>query len=411
MTTQIRGRRIILPRPTFYQEEVLKALNNKDVKYVTVCQSRRIGKTLLSCCWAISQALSKRCSVGYVCPTGDLCRRLIRKICDLLRGSGAIISSNTVDKFILFQNGSNISFLSAESFTRGAGNFTGGMVFDECGYLDDEIFRTVFLAMVMEAPKVLFVSTPNGCDGIFYEYFNKGISGTNKRYRSFSTTLEESGLYDKQAIQDIKESCTKAVWHQEYCCKFLTSGVSAFTGFEKRLIKEPAQKTPKLYAGIDFSAATSGEDSTVLTIVNDKFETVALHIFERGDTKTLNEIGDLLNLYNVTMCYAEANSIGQLSIEILKSKFKRITAITATNESKRTIIEHVIRNFEQEKGAILDTPQTRMQFANFVQKKTKTGLKTYGNLRDSIHDDIPMSYAYACYACKCCSTVGQYCVS
>jgi hypothetical protein len=408
--TQNKGRRIILPRPLYYQAEILKALNDDKTKFVTWCASRRIGKTLLSCCWSISQALNKRCSVGYVCPTSSLCRRLIRKICDLLRGSGCIISSNTVDMFILFANGSTISFLSAESFARGAGNFDGGMVFDECGYLDDETFKSVFLAMVLEAPKVLFCSSPNGCSGVFYDYFNKGKSG-DKRYKSFATTLEESGLYDKQTIQDIKDGCTKNVWQQEYCASFLASGVSAFEGFEKRLIKEPAQRTAKLYAGIDFSGASSGEDSTVLTVVNDKMETVGLHMFKHGDTKTLNEIAELLNLYNVTMCYAEANSMGQLSIEILKSKFKRITPITATNETKRAIIEHVIRNFEQGKGAILDTPQTRMQFANFVQKRTKTGLITYGNLRDSIHDDLVCSFAYACYACKCCSRVGQYCVS
>lgn len=402
---------IQLPRPLWYQKPVIDALEDEQHKYITFLASRRIGKSLLAKCMAIKWAGESRCNIGFVCPTGDLCRKFIKEIVTILQGSGIIAASNSVDKFIQFCNGSMIYFHALEAFSRGAGNYKY-MVFDECAFLDNDIYESVFKPMTMEATKIYFCSTPCGPAGVFYENYMRGKAGEgNKRYISFKCTLEESGLYPDEEVEEIKRTTPSLIYEQEYNCKFVSGGISAFKDFNKHLTKAPAEKTPHLYAGIDFSGASGGIDSTVLTIVNDRNETVLLKLWQNGDLKTLNEMADLLNLYNVREAFAEENSMGAISIQLLKKKYKRIVPFVTSNSSKREIVENVMRNFEQGKGSLIDSPAVRSQMSNFVMVRTKGGKITYQNLNKAIHDDIPMSYSLASWCCHQNEKKGRYCLA
>lgn len=400
---------IVLPKLLWYQSPVQKALEDKTTKYVTFLASRRIGKTLLAQCQAVRWALAKKCNIGYVVPSGDLARKIIKQMNEKWGASGCITGSNSVDKFINFANGSTIYFHSAEAFSRGSGNYKY-MVFDECAFMDDETYKAIFQPMTMEADKVYFCSTPCGVGGVFYDMYHKGKQG-NRRYKSFECTLEESGLYDDQTVKEIKESTPTAIYEQEYNCKFISGGISAFKGYQDIIIPRPAEATKRLYGGIDFSGASGGTDSTVLTIVNERYEQVAVYSFPNGDTATMERIGMLLQSHNVTHAYAEENTMGAISIELIKKKFPKVTGFITSNQSKRDIVEWVITLTEKKQGAIIDHPDTRLQFGNFVMDKTKGGKITYHNLKDGIHDDRVMSHCLACWACKCLSRSGTYCIA
>jgi len=85
---------------------------------------------------------------------------------------------------------------------------------------------------------------------------------------------------------------------------------------------------------------------------------------------------------------------------MMKKRFKRITPFQTTNDSKRYIVEQVIRMFEKGEGAIIDNPATRIQFGSMIMDFTKGGKVTYHNLNAAIHDDIPMAYCMAVGCCK-----------
>jgi len=398
--------------PLWYEEPVIKALKDDKHRFVVFLASRRIGKSLIAKGMSVEWASRPGTRIAYICPTSDLCRKFIREIESMLRGSGILSNVNTLDKFVRFINGSQIDFFALEQFSRGAGRYSK-MIFDECAFLDSETYHEVFEPMTLEADKIYMCSTPRGTSGIFYESYNRGLSGGgNSDYISFSTTLEESGLYDQKKIDAIKESTTEAIWLQEYCCAFIAGGISAFKDYESRLTKEPAERTKRLFAGIDFSGAKANsekKDSTVLCIVNERCETVFRKSWPTGDVKTLDEICSLLDLYNVTMAYAEENSMGAVSIQMMQKKFKKITGFTTTLQSKREIVEYSIRNFEQGKGSILDVPSVRRQFGNFVQKRTKTrGLITYENQSVEDHDDEVIGYCLAAWCCHCNTKKGVY---
>lgn len=400
---------IEFPRLLWYQIPVIKSLEDSVSKYVTFLASRRIGKSLLAKCMAVKWCLGEKCNVGYLVPTGDLARKFIREICDNLQGSGAIVASNSVDKFIQFSTGSLLYFHSAEAWARGAGNYKY-LIVDECAFIDNEIWDSIFNPWTLEAKKVYFCSTPCGVGGVFYDMYHKGKTG-NKRYASFECNLVDSGLYDEETVKDIQETTPKRIYEQEYNCQFLSGGISCFPGYESRIRKKPPEHTDRLYGGIDFSGAGGGTDSTVLTIVNENFETVGIYSYPFGNSKSLEEMAHILKAMGVKHCFAEENSMGAISIEIIKNIYKPITGFVTTNESKRNIVEHTIRNFEKGKGTLLNTPQTKLQFANFVMEYTKSGKITYHNLKDSIHDDLVISYCLAAWCAKQMNRNGCYSVA
>lgn len=401
---------IQFPRLLWYQEPVVKAMEDQKHKFITFLASRRIGKSLIAKCMAVKWCLSERCNVGFIVPVGDLARKFIKEITESMKGTGLIVGSNSVDKFVQFYNGSLLYFHALDAFSRGAGNYKY-MIFDECAFLTDETFNSVFKPMTLEAKKVYFCSTPNGVGGVFYDNYNRGLTGSaNPRYISFKCTLEESGLYSDEDVQEIKESTPRAIYEQEYCCKFLSGGISAFGDIDPRLVKEedvkPSRK--RLYGGIDFSGANGGNDSTVLTIVNELGECVFLRKWSAGNVATMKEIASILKTLNVKMTYAEENSMGAIDIELIKKDWKKVTSFQTSNTSKRDIVENVIVMFEQGEGTLFDTQEVRTQFSSFIQDKTKGGKITYHNVRDDIHDDYVISYCLAQWARKQYETRGKY---
>ena len=403
--------KVTLIKPLWYQTPIIDALSDTQHKYITACLSRRIGKSIVAKNMAVKWALSSVCTIGYITPTGDLSRKFIRELCTKLNGSGAIKNSSIVDKYIQFTNGSIMYFMSAESGDSNRGNGYKYLIYDEAAFIGEDVYMSVFKPMELQASKVLSISTPNGAKGFFYERFSYGNDKTDKhkRYISYMCTLEECGLYDKDTIQEIKDSSTRMVYQQEYMCVFVNGGISCFGDIDKMVLKSEAEQNTKLFAGIDFSG--DGSDETVLTIVNSKYEMVLQKCYKIGNSESIDDMSEILNRYKVFFCYAESNSMGAISIDYMKKNFKKVEGYATTNESKREYVENVICNFEHNIGGIIDNDNTKLQFNSFVMKYTPTKKITYSNISDNIHDDRVISYCLACLACKNKGHVGVYCIN
>ena len=398
--------KIKLIHPLWYQRPIIDALEGKEYKYVVGCLSRRIGKSILAKNFLVKYALTHdNACIGYVTPTSDLSRKFIKALVKALKGTNAIEASNLTDKFIEFTNGSIVYFMSAESGDNNRGSGFDLLIYDEAAYIGDDVYNYVFKAMEMQAKKVLLISTPNGSAGFFATAFERGQSNDDKdkHYISFRTTLAESGLYGEDVVNDIRESVSSIVYAQEYDCCFLSDGISCFGTIP--YIEAYADKTERLFAGIDFSG--DGADESMITIVNDRCEMVFQKAYKRGNTASLDDMADILNKYNVYACYAEKNSMGSVSIDYISKRFRKIEALTTTNETKREYVENVILNFQQKIGGVVNSTDNTLQFGNFIMKRTPTGKITYCNSSDNIHDDRPISYCLACLAVRDMGT--SYC--
>jgi len=398
---------VTLFKPKDYQQPIIAALFDTFHKYVTACLSRRIGKSLTAKNVMLAWALKEKCTIGYVTPTGDLARKFIKEIVGSLEGSGVVRSSNSVDKFIEFANGSLVYFMAAGAKDNNRGSGFVYMIYDEAAYIPEETYMKVFKPMELQAKKVFCISTPNGAVGFFYRFFQNGNSTEKRhcRYISFLTTIEESGLYTEQDIDEIREETTKMVYEQEYLCKFLSGSISAF-GDISAFLKCNFERTERLFAGIDFSG--DGTDETVLTITNDRDEMILQRYYKIGNSHSIDCMAKALIEYKVAYCLAELNSMGSISLDYLKKQFKNIEGITTTNESKRDYVENVINNFENGKGGILKDSTTELQFNSFITKLTPTRKITYGNISDNIHDDRVISYCISCWAHRIKGKTGTY---
>ncbi len=402
------GRVVTLFTPKEYQKPIIESLFNAQIKYTICCMSRRIGKSLTAKNVVLYWLLNRKCSVGYITPTSDLSRKFIKEMVTILEDSGLVKSSNTVDKFITFFNGSIIYFMSAEGRDNNRGSGFDYLVFDEAAFISTDTYLKVFKPMELQAKKVLMISTPNGSSGFFYEAFDKG-QNSGYRYRSFKTTLDECGLYDDETVEEIKQGTTRAIYAQEYNCEFVSDDVSAFGNFTAMVAEEYFTPTERLFAGIDFSG--DGANNTVLTIVNERCEMVSQHVFAKGDSKSIDDMARILNAHNVAHCFAETNSMGAISIDYLRKQFRRVEGIATTNTSKRAYVENTILNFEQGIGGIVDKNSTVLEFSNFTMKRTSGGNITYGGLSETINDDTVISYCLACWSVRIKGKRGKYTLS
>ena len=73
---------------------------------------------------------------------------------------------------------------------------------------------------------------------------------------------------------------------------------------------------------------------------------------------------------------------------------------TTNNSSKREIIERLQLEIQNQTITLLDDNALKLQFSQFQQKKTPSGVITYGNSSDSVHDDIVMATAFALSATR-----------
>ena len=95
----------------------------------------------------------------------------------------------------------------------------------------------------------------------------------------------------------------------------------------------------------------------------------------------------------------EKNAIGKTFYDMLKRKVPAgmLKLFITTNDSKREIIEELIKAFQKGTITIPDDPTLKKQLQHYAQEKTKTGY-TY-NGADGVEDDYVMSLAFAYDLC------------
>lgn len=386
------------------QKEAYYAFHDPTINELVLNFSRQQGKTTLCEILIIETLVKKKNNVFYISPDFAQGKKVYREILNLLQPTGLIRKKNSSDLTIEMFNGSFLGFFSCKNPTAIRGNTASGLlVLDECAYLPEEtsdgqnLWHMVIKPITKaKKPKVVFISTPNGKSGLFYEKYLEGLtSGTTKTiecdiFRDTSMTEEE--------INELIESTPPKAWQQEYLCKFLDSALTAFEHFELQFTDNQKltkfDKNKPIWIGLDFSA--NGEDETILTAVDRDN-----HIEQHKITGTLDQkykrIAELIDSYsNVIAVYMEANGIGEPMINEVKKLVKRhkskLHYWTTTNDSKNELV--ALLSLMIANGEIwFDSNDKELykQFGVFTYEINKKTRKiTYGAKAPN-HDDRIMS--------------------
>ena len=178
------------------QQEAYNLIHQKDVQYLVLRWSRQCGKSVLAEVLLIEYLFKKNTYNAYVSPSYNLGRKVYSEIAKMLESTGIIKKANATTLTIETVFNSTLQFLSMEAYTSIRGlTISGILILDECGYYPDilpngeEPWGNILMPIIKaRKPKVVFISTPRGKRGMFYQMYLKAVAG-EKGYAELSRTI------------------------------------------------------------------------------------------------------------------------------------------------------------------------------------------------------------------------------
>lgn len=389
-----------------WQQDVfadIKADEGKGLTYV-VKAKRQAGKSILAIVALEYFAFKNEGSIGYLLePTLSQSRRVFKQMVKSLGGeeSPVIKSSNATLLELELFNGSQVIFKSAEQreALRGATVKNSILIIDEGAFIEDDIYFV--LDPIVDATKspVMIISTPLFLSGEFYERYKRGREG-NKFVKSYNwSEYDTSALLDPEKLEYYRENMSPLKFRSEILGEFIEEGSYIFGDIGKCVDSKAAANSVPVYAGIDWGGGDGG-NSTVLTLISkDRVVRECLRWKDFDSVDLVDVIAEEITKRGLKRVQVEKNSIGKTFYDMLKRKVPAgmLKLFITTNDSKREIIEELIKAFQKGTITIPDDPTLKKQLQHYAQEKTKTGY-TY-NGADGVEDDYVMSLAFAYDLC------------
>ena len=388
---------------TSKQKEAYDLFHKEEVRELVLNFSRQSGKTTLCEILLIETLVKSKTNCAYISPSFAQGKKVFREIVNLLSQTQLIAKKNSTDLTISLINGSFLQFFTAMNPTAIRGQTISGLlVIDEAAYLpettpDGQLLWSMVIQPITKAkkPKIIFVSTPNGKSGIFYEKYLQGIN--SQTTRTIECNIYEDATISKEDIDELRKTTPPLAWQQEFECKFLDSALTVFEGYEKQFIDYQKVTFDKVWYGVDLSA--NGEDETILTKTSKDGYVEQYNIKGNLDAK-YNKIADIINNEkNLVMCYMEANGIGEPMINEIRKKVKnksKVLYFTTTNENKSEMVGSLQLDISQNK-VFFDKEDKELytQMGVFTFKISKTTRRITYAAKEPYHDDRIMSLLIA----------------
>lgn len=385
------------------QKKAYDLIHRKDIQFLVLRWSRQCGKSVFAEVMLIEYLFKKNTFNAYISPSYNLGRKVYSEITKMLEDTGIVKKANATTLTIETIYGSTLQFLSMEAYTSIRGlTISGILILDECSYYPDilpngeEPWGNVIMPIIKaRKPKVIFISTPRGKRGILWEQYLRAKNG-DKGYAELSRTIFDDDLVSKEEIEEIKKSISELAWRQEFLVEFLDSSLTFFQGYENCFTDYFFNDREKIWIGVDLSS--TGEDATVVTLINESMQ-VKQYVIEGSLDIKYAKIANIFNsIHNLTAAYLENNGVGTPMINEIKKLVRNKSKIyewTTTNSSKEEIISNLaVKIANKDIYFNNDDKGLFAELGRFVVKYTKTGKMQFEGASGS-HDDKCMSLAIA----------------
>ena len=386
------------------QKEVYELYHNKDVREIVMNFSRQSGKTTMAEILLIETLVKSKTNCAYISPSFAQGKKVFREIAALLNQTKLIAKKNSTDLTISLINGSFLQFFTAQSPTAIRGQTISGLlVIDEAAYLpettpDGQLLWSMVIQPITKAkkPKILFISTPNGKQGLFYDKYLEGLNSDT--VKTVECNIYTDSTISKEEIEELKATTPPLAFKQEFLCEFLDSALTVFEGFEGQFIDYQRVKfDSNVWIGVDLS--TSGEDETIVTICNKEGYSKQKLVTGNLDAK-YRKISDIINNEKkLVMCYIEANGIGEPMINEIRKLVRqksKVLYFTTTNENKSEMVGSLQLDISQNK-TFFDKEEKELykQMGVFTYKVNKQTRRITYAAKEPYHDDRVMSLMIA----------------
>lgn len=384
------------------QKEAYDLFHKEEVRELVLNFSRQSGKTTLCEILLIETLVKSKTNCAYISPSFAQGKKVFREIVNLLSQTQLIAKKNSTDLTISLINGSFLQFFTAMNPTAIRGQTISGLlVIDEAAYLpettsDGQLLWPMVIQPITKAkkPKIIFVSTPNGKSGIFYEKYLQGLN--SQTTRTVECNIYEDTTISKEDIDELKATTPPLAWQQEFECKFLDSALTVFEGYEKQFIDYQNVTFNRVWCSVDFSSV--GEDETIFTKTDGKY------VWQKLINGTLDskyrQIADIINNEkNMVMCYLEENGIGSPMANEVKKLVKnksRVLEYITTNENKAENVGNLQLAIAQN-DIFFNKEDTELykQMGVFTYKISKQTRRITYAAKEPYHDDRVMSLMIA----------------
>lgn len=354
-------------------------------KIAVIKSVRQSGKSYLLRVLLIKAALERVGTSVYVAPTLLQSREMYSSINKALESTELVTSANGSNLSITFNNGSVIHFRStAQNDTVRGLTASTMLVLDECAYLDEESIYTILpLTNVHNCP-IIIASTPFTMEGYFYNMY----VSDNPKVKSFDWSKEPeiSKFLTDDRKQMYKQTMSRAKYTTEILGEFLSDDGLLFTNLSNCILDYKPDYN-RVYVGIDFGTG-SGGDYTVVSVMNDKGEQVALYRNNSlSPMQQVEWIANLLKEYNIAKILAEVNSIGSVYIDALNSRLPiKVTSWVTSNKSKHELVTNFQIALENNRVKLINDTTLLNELKRYTQEiNPKTKTITYNG--KNAHDD------------------------
>lgn len=386
------------------QKHIIELAHNNQNKKIVINIFRQYGKSFVCRYLVLEWMQQPDTVVGYITQTSRLAKDIFKKFVQMFPEE-LIKSKDGKDFIIELVNGSKLIFFSVEQTHTIRGFTLDYLIWDEVSHSreytpDGEHIYYNIVAPLLDAKgkKEIYISTPNGAQGFFYNEAVKGMNG-EKGYAYYKVSVYDDETKDNEWIEYKKKGYPELSWKQEYECEFLESGISYFRNFGKLFKDTDFDWTQKLVCGVDFSSV--GEDNTVMTFMNEKKQTFQYVIQGDLDFKYHQMAEHLKKMSSkLVYCLFESNSIGEVMGNEVKKLLpvgmrNKVDFIYTSNSTKQDYIEKLALDIENENISFMkDNLLLNEEFKTYTYTISKTGKKVF-NALDGYHDDTVISCALA----------------
>ena len=393
---------VVFPKLYEWQQEVFDSVisDTKGSFWITKAR-RQCGKSCVAVSVLLYFAFKQRSIGTCLEPTLAQSRRVFKQIINAVGGTDSPVlkSANATLLEIEFINGSQIIFKSAEQrdALRGITVKHSVLVLDEAAFIPKEIFEIIYPSVDALGCPVLMISTPQFEDGEFYEKFMLGLSGDEYTHSFDWSKYDTSALLPPEKLEYYRRTMSPIKFKSEYLAEFITDKSFVFGDFTK--CYGYSSKPPK-YAGIDWATGKNEKDDYSCLVYMDEDRAVTdIKYFRVIDPMDLvDRLAQIINttptLQSVTV---EENSLGEVYRSALKRKITNkalLKSFLTTNDSKRRIVEQLIKAFAEGDIKIPQDDKLKEQLQHYQIEQTPGGKITY-NAQGGFNDDAVMALAIA----------------
>lgn len=405
--SKVIAKKIKLPFDLFpWQQEIVKGVLAYPHDIHIAKSKRQVGKSVTCEVLLLYYAINKigSCSI-CISPTLTQSRKIYKEILKGIQNLPLYESSNATVLEINLTNGSVIKFRSGEQRESLRGETVSGiLILDEATFIPDEVIYTTLPFVDARRAPILLTSTPKFRNGVFYDFYNKGIDFETGFHSYDVNRFDTSALLSPERLELYRKSVAPLIFMSEYLGEFIDA-LSPVFGDVQKLIGSSIIQSNNIVAGIDWGSGNGGDD-TAITIMNEHKQVLKVFYFNDKDVmETIDFIVSKLKEYGVKKCVCEVNSIGSTYLSILKSRISsenircQIIDFVTTNDSKRQIIEDLQVNSQNGSIQLVDDKKLLLEMVSYQMEKKPSGKITYnGSL--GVHDDIVISLALALYALR-----------